>query len=178
MKKYLFLFILLFTSKLCSQGKPPILPSTAPFNPIVSTKAISCGYLVYLSSLTSTNKLLFKDTIIPATITNKQPSGRFTQLYNSTSAVAIVNSWRTGDLKFDGSTTRMIVMFDSDYDYLISTLSSSKIRKLYTLYEKVYHDMQTGQTYIKDVDIIWHEYYKPDIKNKDWNLYKVNTSTP
>ena len=169
MTKCLLIILFLFTGNLFSQE---VIKSYTPHN---------YGYLIYFSSLTTSNKTLIKNSLLLASKDAPQASQRFQWIYNSTSAVCRVSGYTDGDIKIDAGTTRAVIIVDAQYDSSVTSwITAGKIKKLWCVYEKIFDDAKKG---IKNGKIMVREdYIKYNMSedNKDWNkyVYVVDTSTP
>ena len=89
---------------------------------ITSSTIVANAYLVFYSSMTPANKTTIK-TVLMRLSDNPEPSKRYNALYNSDNAICKFSDYHDTDIKIDTSTTRIWIMFDSDYDSTIQTLS-------------------------------------------------------
>lgn len=133
----------------------------------------SSVYLVYFSSLTAANRTTVNNSLLIASKDATYASQRFQWIYNSTSAVCIVSGYRDGAIKFDVSTSRAIIIVDAKYDSILASfISSGKIKKLATIYDKIIGNQRimVEEKYIN---------YPVPRENPDWNkyVYVVDTST-
>jgi hypothetical protein len=146
---------------------------------IVSYNPHNYTYLVYPSSLTISNKTTDITTLVTASKDNPQPSGRYTMIYNSTSALSGFCDYtsKSGYFKIDNSTTRVLITINAESENIVKSWETSgKIKKISCLYEKIFDDDKKG---IKNGKIMIREDYidyQLNSTNKDW--YIVDRSTP
>jgi hypothetical protein len=147
---------------------------------IIFDRPLSVQYLVYITSFT---KATLKTAINSTQNYNKthwQPAGRFSAIGNSTiKPLVFLNEVSDIDI-LDATCTRMIINIDAKVEnetWFKSVSTAKKVIKISELWEKQYHDTNTGERNKYMVYQVIYKDYKATSTNKDFWIYVVDTST-